>query len=1724
MSGKSTEVFRKADEVEDELLRRTTKTPKRRSITKNVRRSSSSGNKHLLKGASDLDDSSKGGKMSLTGAYSDAGERSGDGGHSRAGGRSRRWTRSHRLQQMGGSRRKLSRKIKAKALSTSSQVEAFWPPVIRALDEVVHDLSDDESDSTGPQMQHLSAEEQDASTRAHHGLGEDKDQIARPPGAEVRSYDSDEEEDEEEEEEEGDDDDDEDDVNAEVNDEDGKEENKRSSRWEASGSREGLIDASRFGNSGDESHQGGGKRRTKKRQQFERRLANAAAKRTVRDWCKSGASVELSLRNRGLVSIPGLGRIARDKILRKSLGILDLDRNRMRSLPRHLLAFDCLSELHLDYNRLLETSFPEDMSSLRSLRMLTASHNSMRVFPRALATLPALEHLDLRDNELHTLVPPDDDGRFVTALYSTLGKNLKSLDLAMNQLEGTLDTKFCEAILKIEQLSIHTNNLSTLPVCFKFMDNLRTLRANGNPLQTPPPSVVLSGPEAVRQFFTRMSAEGVRHLNPTSPSKLAENAEQQQPQQQQQQQQQGDEDAESLSMLVRDRQHSRNASFEASEASIDSFAVAPSDTDEAQGILDKSSVQSSSTGGGLLLPQNSQGLRPRRKVSFGDEGDLCTNGAATPPPPAVAHVLLPSTSSSTRSISSESGTRVMVIASGGQTSKHVPPPPAPKPLLTAVPPATHSQTGAAVEAQATAGVTDQEQKIELAEKRNFKVVVLGNSSAGKSSLIRTLVSGECKTKSAEDRTFGVDIRECELAPPQEPNNSGSAEEPQKLTIWDFAGEDVYYHTHQLFLSRRSLYLLVWDINKHSIAEMDAEVCFWVYSVQARVPGAVIQIIASKTDQVPSVTVAERIALLQKRLQQHETWQMNDLRAIIHDEERETRGGGDIGSAVSVVSSQSRRRRGGPASIVGDHGAAASLLGGGSVDGDAHGLNAYHDIRPHVLLRQRPNVMPQVLEVSSVHNLGFETLRSRLHALTRDATLFPHMGSMAWIPRPWGVVEDVIAELRLARTSRPVCNWDELWVSVEARAQKCGVNVTKDDMEQCVHFLNDIGDVVHNRGTNILFLDSNWIVDCIKRIVDHKVVERMVGQVSVQVSPRGKRNLQRQEGRISLQVKHLKDKGILSEALVKRLWPELFRNTTSGRSVSDGLFHVLEQFDVCSPLAASPKDGRRWLIPCLIRHSFDMHKRWPRLSESCDDIQVGRSFVFPRFCPPGIMAKILTRIAKAFPPPTEIRTWKDATLVRLLLPERKEIKLLIRIQQEKLFNDDDNAAAAFAGENGLGDRNGDGDSDSDTHPSNASSSRRMSVDGEEFDAERAVLDVCAWGSRHRCLQEMWRNVSFLQDTIENILIEEYMGVTWFYLVRCPVCLSLLREQDDFSAAHSYHIAEVEQFEEDVIEEVNEDWHKYLAAAKLGQLIPVEDLCATMCGVESENIESHNTPIMWLMPPPEQDDDAEGAAVGSPENQFEQATPSPQRQYMLLLDSGKLFDARSICRIGVYCRNRQRFEEQGTGFVIDRHKGIIVSACHLITEPNTRIRKFIFEESLPKRILIGCFESQDTIPPWVFEAEIVSAGDTLPGDGSFLDVMVLRVVHRVNVLERSDGAAHPSSIFGRVRIERAGPASERLPLPAEIPPGDFDRLVIGHKVSLFGFPLRRGETICMSNGTIVGFSQHKREAHANAFQHDGSSGGPLVDSEGKVVGVLSKSTSQTLGVHISIKRVMPLLRAL
>ncbi len=119
-------------------------------------------------------------------------------------------------------------------------------------------------------------------------------------------------------------------------------------------------------------------------------------------------------------------------------------------------------------------------------------------------------------------------------------------------------------------------------------------------------------------------------------------------------------------------------------------------------------------------------------------------------------------------------------------------------------------------------------------------MLVGLGEAGKTSLLNAL---RRTAKANADFlpppiTDGINIKEWVVDLPDR----------TQLTyyMWDFAGQSVYYNTHQFFLSSRAIYILVWNVRLGSeYAGLD----FWLSSISCHAPGAPVFVVGTHVDQV-----------------------------------------------------------------------------------------------------------------------------------------------------------------------------------------------------------------------------------------------------------------------------------------------------------------------------------------------------------------------------------------------------------------------------------------------------------------------------------------------------------------------------------------------------------------------------------------------------------------------------------------------------------------------------------------------------------------------------------------------------------------------------------------------------------------------------------------------------------------------------------------------------------
>lgn len=117
-----------------------------------------------------------------------------------------------------------------------------------------------------------------------------------------------------------------------------------------------------------------------------------------------------------------------------------------------------------------------------------------------------------------------------------------------------------------------------------------------------------------------------------------------------------------------------------------------------------------------------------------------------------------------------------------------------------------------------------------------KILVLGQGSVGKTSLIRQMLDNLYNP--GENKTEGINIRKFNF------RADGSA---WKINVWDFGGQEIMHATHQFFLTKRSLYLLVLDAR---LSQEENRVEYWLKIIQSFGSDSPVLIVGNKIDQHP----------------------------------------------------------------------------------------------------------------------------------------------------------------------------------------------------------------------------------------------------------------------------------------------------------------------------------------------------------------------------------------------------------------------------------------------------------------------------------------------------------------------------------------------------------------------------------------------------------------------------------------------------------------------------------------------------------------------------------------------------------------------------------------------------------------------------------------------------------------------------------------------------------
>lgn len=135
-----------------------------------------------------------------------------------------------------------------------------------------------------------------------------------------------------------------------------------------------------------------------------------------------------------------------------------------------------------------------------------------------------------------------------------------------------------------------------------------------------------------------------------------------------------------------------------------------------------------------------------------------------------------------------------------------------------------------------------------------KLIILGEAGAGKTSLAKKIENPDYELRPREQSTEGIDVISYQF--PTAIRTRGEGDERVvtrdfQVNIWDFGGQEIYHATHQFFLTKRSVYVLVCDDRKE-----DTDFSYWLQAVEMLSGGSPLLIVQNeKQDRTRDINLS-----------------------------------------------------------------------------------------------------------------------------------------------------------------------------------------------------------------------------------------------------------------------------------------------------------------------------------------------------------------------------------------------------------------------------------------------------------------------------------------------------------------------------------------------------------------------------------------------------------------------------------------------------------------------------------------------------------------------------------------------------------------------------------------------------------------------------------------------------------------------------------------------------
>jgi internalin A len=125
-----------------------------------------------------------------------------------------------------------------------------------------------------------------------------------------------------------------------------------------------------------------------------------------------------------------------------------------------------------------------------------------------------------------------------------------------------------------------------------------------------------------------------------------------------------------------------------------------------------------------------------------------------------------------------------------------------------------------------------------------KLILVGEGRVGKTSLSNALTDENFSLED-EKSTEGINIQQWNISKEEVAKYNPEIKRDLLINIWDFGGQEIYHSTHQFFLTKRSLYLLITESRKEDSHE---DFFYWLNIIKMLGDKSPVLMVLNKCDQ------------------------------------------------------------------------------------------------------------------------------------------------------------------------------------------------------------------------------------------------------------------------------------------------------------------------------------------------------------------------------------------------------------------------------------------------------------------------------------------------------------------------------------------------------------------------------------------------------------------------------------------------------------------------------------------------------------------------------------------------------------------------------------------------------------------------------------------------------------------------------------------------------------